>query len=114
MNKIALTHLNLLRPSASISPEGPEVQPFTKLRVLDLHCNGLTSIPPAIKFCAVNLCDLILHSNELTALPDEVADLTGLRTLDVHDNKASGAPQFAAVFEPPPPPPQLHFSGGHC
>lgn len=62
-----------------------------KLRVLDLADNALTALPESLG-TLTGLRTLILLDNDLAALPDAFAELSELRILDLRRNKLKGLP----------------------
>lgn len=62
-----------------------------QLKVLDLSKNALTALPDSLA-ALTGLRTLILLDNQLTALPDAFAELTELRILDARRNKLRDLP----------------------
>lgn len=58
----------------------------TELKTCDLSENVITKIPPkfALKFSSIT--DLNLAHNQISQLPDEIADLAALERLDISHN----------------------------
>jgi Leucine-rich repeat (LRR) protein len=58
----------------------------TELKTCDLSDNVITKIPPkfAVKFNSIT--DLNLSHNQMSKLPDEIADLGSLERLDISHN----------------------------
>ena len=78
-------------PYESIDVIPDEIGLLTKLRVLQLNNNNLTSIPESIGNLT-ELRDLSLHCNNLTSLPDSIKNLKKLRNLYVYGNKLKTIP----------------------
>ncbi|GLV41258.1 sclp [Carabus blaptoides fortunei] len=71
----------------------------TELKSCDLSGNVITKIPPkfAVKFSFIT--DLNLSHNQMSKLPDEIADLQSLERLDISHNAYIALPD--AVFRIP-------------
>jgi len=71
----------------------------TELKSCDLSGNVITKIPPkfAVKFSLIT--DLNLSHNQMSKLPDEIADLGSLQRLDISHNAYIALPD--AVFRIP-------------
>lgn len=63
----------------------PKVFTFRNLRVLDLGCNFIDSIPPQIASLS-QLEELVLRRNKLRVIPPEVGSLSRLRILNLSRN----------------------------
>ena len=60
-------------------------QSLPSTTALDLKSNKLTALPESIG-ALVGLKELKLHSNQLTALSESIVALTALTTLSLHNN----------------------------
>lgn len=71
----------------------------TELKSCDLSGNVITKIPPkfAVKFSLIT--DLNLSHNQMSKLPDEIADLGSLQRLDISHNAYIALPD--AIFRIP-------------
>ncbi|XP_029311405.1 leucine-rich repeat-containing protein 59 [Cottoperca gobio] len=68
-----------------------ELALFTKVTVVDLSCNNITSLPP--EFCNLtHLMKVDLSKNQLTCLPDDLGNLVSLQHLDLYNNKLTVLP----------------------
>ena len=63
-----------------------EQTPLEGLQELDLSANNLDIIPSAVFSGARDVQTLLLAKNSISTLPDEIASLQDLRTLDLRDN----------------------------
>jgi len=62
------------------------------LRVLLLNANQLTALPESIG-ALVGLKELRLDDNQLTALPESIGALVGLKTLNLYNNQLTALPE---------------------
>ncbi|RZF41272.1 hypothetical protein LSTR_LSTR010500 [Laodelphax striatellus] len=67
----------------------------TELKGCNLSSNVITKIPPkfAVKFSLIT--ELNLSNNQMSKLPDELADLTELEKLDISHNSFTSLPHVA-------------------
>lgn len=73
------------------------LNPFTtiasKLQVLHLDHNDLESVPYGLFSLTVNIQDLALHNNALTAIPSDICRLKSLKTLRLDNNNLKELPE---------------------
>uniref|UniRef100_G1PMS3 Leucine rich repeat and sterile alpha motif containing 1 n=1 Tax=Myotis lucifugus TaxID=59463 RepID=G1PMS3_MYOLU len=86
--KVLIVHTNHL---TSLLPKSCSVLSLITIKVLDLHDNQLTALPEDIgQLTALQV--LNLERNQLTYLPRSIGNLTQLQTLNVKDNKLKELP----------------------
>ncbi|XP_006768604.1 PREDICTED: E3 ubiquitin-protein ligase LRSAM1 isoform X2 [Myotis davidii] len=86
--KVLIVHTNHL---TSLLPKSCSLLSLITIKVLDLHDNQLTALPEDIgQLTALQV--LNLERNQLTHLPRSIGNLTQLQTLNVKDNKLKELP----------------------
>ncbi|KAK1334117.1 hypothetical protein QTO34_005117 [Cnephaeus nilssonii] len=86
--KVLIVHTNHL---TSLLPKSCSLLSLITIKVLDLHENQLTALPEDIgQLTALQV--LNLERNQLTYLPRSIGNLTQLQTLNVKDNKLKELP----------------------
>ncbi|XP_066223207.1 E3 ubiquitin-protein ligase LRSAM1 isoform X1 [Saccopteryx leptura] len=86
--KVLIVHTNHL---TSLLPKSCSLLSLITIKVLDLHDNQLTALPEDIgQLTALQV--LNVERNQLTYLPRSVGNLTQLQTLNVKDNKLKELP----------------------
>ncbi|XP_036769766.2 E3 ubiquitin-protein ligase LRSAM1 isoform X5 [Manis pentadactyla] len=86
--KVLIVHTNHL---TSLLPKSCSLLSLATIKVLDLHDNQLTALPDDIgQLTALQV--LNLERNQLTYLPRSIRNLTQLQTLSVKDNKLKELP----------------------
>nr|KAF6314939.1 leucine rich repeat and sterile alpha motif containing 1 [Myotis myotis] len=86
--KVLIVHTNHL---TSLLPKSCSLLSLITIKVLDLHDNQLTALPEDIgQLTALQV--LNLERNQLTYLPRSIGNLTQLQTLNVKDNKLKELP----------------------
>ncbi|XP_070286728.1 E3 ubiquitin-protein ligase LRSAM1 isoform X4 [Myotis yumanensis] len=86
--KVLIVHTNHL---TSLLPKSCSILSLITIKVLDLHDNQLTALPEDIgQLTALQV--LNLERNQLTYLPRSIGNLTQLQTLNVKDNKLKELP----------------------
>ncbi|XP_059514078.1 E3 ubiquitin-protein ligase LRSAM1 isoform X2 [Myotis daubentonii] len=86
--KVLIVHTNHL---TSLLPKSCSLLSLITIKVLDLHDNQLTALPEDIgQLTALQV--LNLERNQLTYLPRSTGNLTQLQTLNVKDNKLKELP----------------------
>ncbi|KAG9472544.1 hypothetical protein GDO78_018831 [Eleutherodactylus coqui] len=81
--KVLILHSNYL---SQLLPKSCHILDLATLKVLDLHDNQITSLPPDIGQLK-SLRVLNVERNVLRSLPDSIGDLVQLQTLNVNGNK---------------------------
>ncbi|VDN57249.1 unnamed protein product [Dracunculus medinensis] len=92
--ELVITNTSLDERKPSINDEGLQAVLFRKnspLNFLDLTCVGLSKL-----YCHVmnlqNLTNLVLRSNSLVNIPDEITDIKSLKLLDLSHNAITNLP----------------------
>lgn len=86
--KVLIVHTNHL---TSLLPKSCSLLSLITIKVLDLHDNQLTALPEDIgQLTALQV--LNVERNQLTYLPRSIGNLTQLQTLNVKDNKLKELP----------------------
>uniref|UniRef100_A0A452QHP8 Leucine rich repeat and sterile alpha motif containing 1 n=1 Tax=Ursus americanus TaxID=9643 RepID=A0A452QHP8_URSAM len=86
--KVLIVHTNHL---TSLLPKSCSLLSLVTIKVLDLHDNQLSALPDDIgQLTALQV--LNVERNQLTYLPRSIGGLTQLQTLDVKDNKLKELP----------------------
>ncbi|KAF6327650.1 leucine rich repeat and sterile alpha motif containing 1 [Rhinolophus ferrumequinum] len=86
--KVLIVHTNHL---TSLLPKSCSLLSLITIKVLDLHDNQLTALPEDIgQLTALQV--LNVEKNQLTYLPHSIGNLTQLQTLNVKDNKLKELP----------------------
>ncbi|KAK2502967.1 hypothetical protein MC885_020312, partial [Smutsia gigantea] len=86
--KVLIVHTNHL---TSLLPKSCSLLSLATIKVLDLHNNQLTALPEDIgQLTALQV--LNVERNQLTYLPHSIGNLTQLQTLSVKDNKLKELP----------------------
>ncbi|XP_019584178.2 E3 ubiquitin-protein ligase LRSAM1 isoform X3 [Rhinolophus sinicus] len=86
--KVFIVHTNHL---TSLLPKSCSLLSLITIKVLDLHDNQLTALPEDIgQLTALQV--LNVERNQLTYLPHSIGNLTQLQTLNVKDNKLKELP----------------------
>nr|XP_017499822.2 E3 ubiquitin-protein ligase LRSAM1 isoform X3 [Manis javanica] len=86
--KVLIVHMNHL---TSLLPKSCSLLSLATIKVLDLHDNQLTALPDDIgQLTALQV--LNVERNRLTYLPRSIGNLTQLQTLSVKDNKLKELP----------------------
>uniref|UniRef100_A0A9L0TSW9 E3 ubiquitin-protein ligase LRSAM1 n=1 Tax=Equus caballus TaxID=9796 RepID=A0A9L0TSW9_HORSE len=86
--KVLIVHTNHL---TSLLPKSCSLLSLATIKVLDLHDNQLTALPDDIGQLT-SLQVLNVERNQLTYLPRSIGNLTQLQTLNVKDNKLKELP----------------------
>eukprot|EP00729_Bicosta_minor_P005073 gene5073-5836_t len=69
-----------------------EIEKLSKLSILQLQGNGLTTVPKKLGDLAA-LTQLTLHNNRLTTVPKELGDLAALTLLRLDNNRLTTVPK---------------------
>ncbi|XP_035114101.1 E3 ubiquitin-protein ligase LRSAM1 isoform X4 [Callithrix jacchus] len=86
--KVLIVHTNHL---TSLLPKSCSLLSLATIKVLDLHDNQLTALPDDLgQLTALQV--LNVERNQLTQLPHSIGNLTQLQTLNVKDNKLKELP----------------------
>ncbi|XP_025118143.3 E3 ubiquitin-protein ligase LRSAM1 isoform X2 [Bubalus bubalis] len=86
--KVLIVHTNLL---TSLLPKSCSLLSLATIKVLDLHDNQLTALPDDIgQLTALQV--LNMERNQLTYLPRSIGNLIQLQTLNVKDNRLKELP----------------------
>uniref|UniRef100_A0A8C3WU80 Leucine rich repeat and sterile alpha motif containing 1 n=1 Tax=Catagonus wagneri TaxID=51154 RepID=A0A8C3WU80_9CETA len=86
--KVLIVHTNHL---TSLLPKSCSLLSLATIKVLDLHDNQLTALPDDIgQLTALQV--LNVEKNQLTSLPQSIGNLMQLQTLNVKDNKLKELP----------------------
>ncbi|XP_022919583.1 leucine-rich repeat-containing protein 20 isoform X1 [Onthophagus taurus] len=94
-NKLDLSECELMQVPDAVY----HLMRHTELKSCDLSGNVITKIPPkfAVKFSLISA--LNLSHNQMSKLPDEIADLGSLQRLDISHNTFISLP--SAIFKAP-------------
>uniref|UniRef100_A0A8C5WLX7 Leucine rich repeat and sterile alpha motif containing 1 n=1 Tax=Leptobrachium leishanense TaxID=445787 RepID=A0A8C5WLX7_9ANUR len=87
--KVLILHSNIL---SHLVPKSCQLLDLSAIKVLDLHDNKITSLPPDVG-SLTSLRVLNVERNLLRCLPDSIGDLVQLQTLNVKGNKLKLLPQ---------------------